>query len=71
MEAPTKAEWSIKYEDGSEKQRIHFDTRSEHVPDHIWIDDDTTIHFKDAAWVAARLLDAAAMIASQKEQAND
>lgn len=62
MEKPKKAEWAIEYEDGLIKAAVCYDTTSKYCPRNIDIEgigDGVSIHPEDAAWVAARILDAA------------
>ena len=61
-----KGEWALSYDDGSDKVTVSFDTTGERLPDSISVeyssDQWVYVDAADAAWVAARLLDAAAAI---------
>lgn len=67
---PRKGEWALSYDDGSDKVTVSFDTTSEHCPTSISVEYSSDqwiyVEAEDAAWVAARLLDAAAAIARAK-----
>lgn len=66
MSDPRKAEWALHYADGSDKVTIKFDLGSEHCPTSIGVEYSSDqwiyVEAEDAAWVAARLLDAAEII---------
>jgi hypothetical protein len=70
-----KGEWSLSYDDGSDKVAVSFDMTSEHCPAAIGIqyspDQWVYVDAEDAAWVAARLLDAAAAIAKALSESGD
>lgn len=61
-----KGEWSLTYDDGSDKVSVSFDVTREHCPTGISVqyssDQWVYVDAEDAAWVAARLLDAAEQI---------
>lgn len=61
-----KGSWTLFYPDGSEKVTVSFDTAGEYCPDKVSVayssDQWIYVDAADAAWVAARLLDAAAAI---------
>lgn len=68
---PNKARWFTRYDDGSERTTIEVDTdaKSNQVtidPDGQWC----VIHPDDLIWLAARLLDAAAMLTARQENSN-
>lgn len=69
MEYPKQAKWSIHHNDGSDKHEVSYDNTSKYVPDSIEItsgSDNIYVDCEDAAWIAARLLDAARAIQSHK-----
>lgn len=65
---PDKARWATHYDDGSERTEIEVDVNSESLQ--VVIDPDTSqwcsIHSADLVWLAARLLDADAMLKARK-----
>ena len=68
MESARKAEWSTAYPDGSDRVIVSYDTTTDYGPRHITIKgfgEATVISMEDAAWVAVRILDAAAAIDAQ------
>ena len=67
---PQKAEWCRTYDDGSEKFTVSYDVRSELCPNRVMVefsgDQWVMVDAEDCAFLAARLLDAAAAIARAK-----
>jgi hypothetical protein len=65
--------WVLTYDNGSDKVAVSFDVGSEHCPTSINIeyssDQWVYVDVGDAAWVAARLLDAAEAIAKARGEA--
>jgi hypothetical protein len=61
-----KGSWALSYDDGSDKVAVSFDTASEHCPTRISVEYSSNqwvyVDVEDAAWLAARLLDAAEAI---------
>lgn len=68
-----KAEWALHWPDGNDKVVIKYDTTSQLLPAHIQIETSSDqwiyIDAADAAWIAARLLDAAEVIAKARGEA--
>lgn len=69
----TKGEWTLRYDDGSEKIKVSFDLTSERLPDHVSIemgiggDQWLYIDVADVPWLCARMMLAAEHI-SEREQ---
>jgi hypothetical protein len=72
-----KGEWALFYDDGSDKVTVGFDVTAKHAPLTIRVeyssDQWVYVDVEDAAWVAARLLDAAEAIrkAAAQSQSGD